>query len=75
MKCSTCGGQTFKSTTTSVTDLGNCIVIIRNVPCYKCEECNEILYTLDVTERLEEIINQTKQIMQGIAVLEYSSAT
>ena len=74
MKCPKCGSNTYKSTTTSVTDLGECIVIVRNVPCFKCEECNEIMYTLGVTDRLEQIINQAKQIMQGIAVLEYTNA-
>ena len=48
MRCPECGALTEKSTTTSVTDLGNCLVIVRNVPCYKCTECNEILYTGDV---------------------------
>ncbi len=74
MKCTNCGAELIESKTTSVTDLGSCIVIVRNVPCYKCEECNEIVYTLKVTERLEQIINQAKQIMQGIAVMEYTSA-
>lgn len=74
MKCTNCGGKAIESTTTSVTDLGSCIVIVRNVPCYKCEECNEVIYTLEVTERLEQIIDRAKQIMQGIAVLEYTNA-
>ncbi len=74
MKCTNCGSRVIESTTTSVTDLGDCVVIVRNVPCYKCEECNEIIYTLEVTERLEQMIKQAKQIMQGIAVMEYTSA-
>ena len=54
MKCFECGANTEESTTTSVTDLGNCLVIVRNVPCYKCSECDEIFYTGDVVERLEK---------------------
>ncbi|MBQ9359878.1 MAG: YgiT-type zinc finger protein [Lachnospiraceae bacterium] len=74
MKCTNCGSKAIESTTTSVTDLGDCVVIVRNVPCYKCEECNEIIYTLEVTERLEQMIKQARQIMQGIAVMEYTEA-
>ena len=74
MKCTSCGSKVIEATTTSVTDLGSCIVIVRNVPCYKCEECNEVIYTLDVAERLEQIIDKAKQIMHGIAVLEYTNA-
>ena len=74
MKCTSCGSKAIEGTTTSVTDLGSCIVIVRNVPCYKCAECNEVIYTLDVAERLEQIIDKAKQLMQGIAVLEYTNA-
>ena len=42
------GAKAEKGYTTSVTDLGNCLLIVRNVPCYKCTECNEIIYTGDV---------------------------
>ncbi|MCI8560989.1 MAG: YgiT-type zinc finger protein [Dorea sp.] len=31
-----------------VTDLGNCLLIVRNVPYYECIECNEIIYTGDI---------------------------
>ena len=40
-----CGAKTEEGYTTSVTDLGNCFLIVRNIPCYKCTECNEIIYT------------------------------
>lgn len=47
MKCFKCGVMMKKGTTTSVTDLGNGLVIVRNAPCYKCTECDEIFYTGD----------------------------
>ena len=56
------------------TDLGSCLLIVRNVPCYKCEECNEIIYTGDVVKRLEQIIEQAKQFTQEISIVNYSSA-
>lgn len=74
MRCSVCGALTKKGYTTSVTDLGSCLVIIRNVPCYKCTECNEIVYTGDVVKQLEKIIETAKQLMQEIAIFDYSRA-
>ena len=71
MKCYT---EANKGFTTSVTDLGNCLLIVRNVPCYKCEECSEIIYTGDVVRRLEQIIEQAKQFTQEISIVNYSSA-
>lgn len=72
MKCFECGAMMEKGTTTSVTDLGNCLVIVRNVPCYKCTECDEIFYTGDVVERLEKLVDDAKKLLQEISVFDYS---
>jgi len=74
MKCPKCGSMVEKGFTTSVTDLGNCLVIVRNVPCYKCKECNEVIYTGDVVERLERMIASARKLMQDISVIDYSRA-
>ena len=74
MMCIECGAKTEKGFTTDVTDLGNCLIIIRNVPCYKCTECNEIVYTGDVIKRLEEIITAAKKLMQEISIIDYAKA-
>ncbi len=74
MRCSECGANTEKGFTTSVTDLGKCLIIVRNVPCYKCNECNEIIYTADVVQHLEQIIETAKKLMQQISIIDYSEA-
>ena len=53
MLCMVCGATAEKGYTTDVTDLENVPVIVRNVPCYKCKECNEVIYTA-VVQRLED---------------------
>lgn len=74
MKCLSCGAIAEKSYTTSVTDLGKCLIIVRNVPCYKCGECNEVIYTADVVQKLEQIIEAAKKLMQQISIIDYSEA-
>ncbi|MGN0194178.1 MAG: YgiT-type zinc finger protein [Pseudoramibacter sp.] len=71
MLCTRCGGNATKTTTTDVTDLGYCLVIIRNVPCYQCDDCDEIIYTGDVVKKIEKIINSAKKLMQEISVVDY----
>ena len=73
MKCLSCKAETSLGTTTDVTDLGNCLVIVRNVPCHKCSECNEIIYTGDVIKRLETIVKNAKLAMNEIAIVDYSN--
>ncbi len=75
MKCPKCGAAANKGVTTSVTDLGSCLIIVRNVPCYKCSECDETLYTADVIERLEKIIASAQKAIQEIAVIDYARAS
>lgn len=72
MLCMECGAKAEKGLTTDVTDLGSCLVIVRNVPCYKCIECNEVVYTADVVKQLENIIEQAKKVMQEISIVDYS---
>ena len=72
MKCISCGAKTSQSTTTDVTDLGSCLVIVRNVPCHKCSDCNEIIYTADVVKRLETIVATAKTTVNDIAIVDYN---
>ena len=73
MKCISCGITAFPGTTTDVTDLENSLIIVRNVPCYKCTECNEIIYTGDVIKRLEKIIETAKLAMNDISIIDYNN--
>lgn len=71
MKCPQCHANLVKSTTTDVTDLGEMLVIIRNVPCYKCTECDEVIYTGDVIRKLEAIVSRAKQAMNEVAIVDF----
>ena len=46
-----------------VADLGECI-IVRNVPTQVCSQCGEKSYSLDVSVRLQELIDRTKKLLQ-----------
>ena len=74
MKCQVCGAAAEKGFTTSVTDLGKSLIIVRNVPCYKCSECNEVIYTGDVVQRLERIIETAQKLMQEVSIMDYTQA-
>ena len=73
MKCISCGAETSPGTTTDVVDFGSCLIIVRNVPCHKCSVCNEILYSGTVVKRLEIIIENAKQAMNEIAIIDFNS--
>lgn len=60
------------SLTTHVVNYNGAIIVIKNVPCEECEKCGEKFYTDEVAENLEKMVNAAKQMMQEIAVLDYS---
>lgn len=72
MKCIKCGNNTYKSTTTEAIELENGVLIIRNIPCFKCDVCDEIHFTGDVVKQLESIIKSAKQRAEQIAVIDFS---
>ncbi len=73
MTCFMCKGEMTNSFTTYMEDLGNCIVIIKNVPCQKCSQCGEVSYTATVVKELEKIIDGLQNSLTEIAVVNYSA--
>lgn len=46
--------------------------LIKTIHRVECEQCGEKYYTDEVAEQLEKMVNLAKQMMQEIAVLDYS---
>ncbi len=75
MKCMKCGRETFESRNAEAIELENgCLLVIRNIPCYKCKECDEVFYTGDVVEQIEQIITMAKTLTQELMVVDYTAA-
>lgn len=65
-----CKGQLEDKRTTFMVDLGNCIVIIKNVPSQVCSQCGEVSYNNEVTKQIEAIISNLRTATE-IAVVNY----
>lgn len=74
MKCMKCGKPSFMSTTSEAIELGFGLLVIRNIPCYKCEECDEVYYTGDVVQKIDAIIKEAKTLMQDLRIINYKEA-
>ena len=74
MTCFMCKGEIISSTTTFMVDLGNCIIIVKNVPCSQCSQCGEISYSNEVAKRLEKIVDTLKNTVSEISVIDYKTA-
>ena len=74
MKCIRCGHEAYKSTTTEAVELDNGVLVIRGIPCYKCDMCDEIHFTGDVVKKLETIIEQAKLRLEEVSIVKFDSA-
>lgn len=71
--CMLCKCDTVRQTTTvHVVNYKGCVIVVKNVPCEECEQCGEKFYTDEVTERLEEMVNSEKKLLQEISVIDYA---
>jgi hypothetical protein len=53
--------------------MGNCIVVIKNVPSRVCSQCGETSYNDEVARRLEQIVHSLMDSAAAeIAVVSYS---
>lgn len=74
MKCFFCKGELTDSVTTHVVTLDDCIIIVKNVPCQRCDQCGETFFSDEVAEHLEDIVNRLRSVVTEIAVVSYSTA-
>ena len=73
MKCLSCkSGNMEESTTTYTAVLKYCILIIKNVPCLKCEQCGEVLYNADILEKIDDIIAMAEKMASEVSIIDYS---
>ena len=61
MTCFMCKGDMEDKLTTFMVDIGDCIVIVKNVPSHVCRQCGEISYSDEVSERLEQIVDAVRK--------------
>lgn len=75
MNCLVCkSGVMSKSVDTYFAQLANGYVIIENVPCWKCSQCGEVLFSASVLEKLEDLLETCKKVTSKIFIVDYSLA-
>ncbi len=74
MNCFLCKGSMTESTTTYMTTYNNCYIIIKNVPCLKCEQCGEDYINGTTMLKIESIIDKLKSMLTEIVVVDFKTA-
>jgi len=71
MKCFMCKGRCADKTATFMVDVGNCIIIVKNVPSQVCNQCGETSYSHDIAVQLERIVDSLRSSITEVAIVNY----
>ncbi len=72
MNCFFCKAEMKNEARTFMLEVGSSIFIIKNVPSMVCSQCGQISYSLDISQKLESILDKLTPIVDGVAIFEYS---
>ena len=74
MKCAFCKGDMEATVTKFIVDLGECVVIVKNVPALVCKQCGEKVFEDATMERLEQIMNTVRNsLVREVAIIEWAA--
>ena len=72
-RCFYCKGIMEDDFTNYMVDIDDHFIIIKHVPCHKCRQCGEISYNGITVARIEQIIQNLKNVFTEIAIVEYAA--
>ena len=72
MNCFMCKGALEEKKTTFMVDLGDHIIIIKDVPSYVCSQCGDTSYSDEVARVLEEIVESLRHTPTEMSVVSYA---
>ncbi len=75
MNCLICKtGNMIDSKEAYIAQFNGCYIIIENVPCKKCDQCGEVLFSSKVMEKIDDIISNVQNIASKIFIMDYNQA-
>lgn len=73
MRCTSCRNEKMEEGKTAYfTQLGDCYVIIENVPCLKCGQCGDVVFRNSVAEKIDDILDKLEKIVSKISIIDYA---
>ena len=71
MNCVLCKADLTKGNVNHIVDLGEGIIIIKNVPANICEQCGEYFLDTQTALKLEAIVEEVKKSRAEVLIINY----
>ena len=75
ISCGTCGGTATESKTVETTKINACTIIINDIPCYVCNDCDEVMFNSNILKEVDRMIELLKSELESIVYADYSKCT
>lgn len=72
MNCILCKASLTKGNVNHIVDLGEGIIIIKNVPANICKQCGEYYLDTNTALKLESIVEEVKKNKAEVFIVNYS---
>lgn len=74
MRCLLCKNGEMKPDTDSfLAKIEQHYVIIENVPCHKCDQCGETVFSSSVMERIDDIADRFRNAQSKVSIVDYTT--
>ena len=74
MNCFKCNGEVISKNVNYMVDLENTIIIIKGVPAKVCTNCGEQYFSDEISENIEKIVEQLKDLSAEVTVINYKDS-
>lgn len=71
MNCLFCKGSLEHKKATFMSDIGDCVIIVKNVLSLVCRQCGEVYYDDETMERLEKNVDSLREAVTEVAIVDY----
>ena len=71
MRCVFCKGTLEEKPSAFTVELGERIVVVKNVPSHVCSQCGEVSFSDDVYRELEKVVEQFRYTITEVAIVNY----
>ena len=72
--CPLCGGQLREGLATIPFVLDSIVAVVKDIPAEICEECDESYMKGDAVDRIEELLQNLKNMAAEVSVIHYKAA-
>lgn len=72
MNCVLCKGSLKKGMVNHIIDLGDGIIIIKNVPANICNQCGEYYVDTETAIKLEDIVEELRKNKAEVLIINYN---